>query len=102
MNFIRLKRLFRIDRFISQPTTVDQKPFLKTLLSPTGYLFAGIILLLVIFGLKSQAIDFNKHNFYSNNLRRIQELDARLDHNVLQTRDGLLSHYDPLVQDLAE
>ncbi|MGL5880766.1 MAG: PAS domain S-box protein, partial [Xenococcaceae cyanobacterium] len=68
----------------------------------SSYLLAGVILLLLILGFKSQAINFNEHNFYSNNLRRTQELDARIDRNVLQARDGLLNYYDPLVKDIAE
>jgi PAS domain S-box-containing protein len=102
MNFSKLGRLFGIDRFTSQKTTVGKKSPLKTFLSPSSYLLAGIILLLIIFGFKSQAINFNKHHLYSNNLRRIQELDARIDRNVLQARDGLLNYYDPLVKDIAE
>ncbi len=102
MNFTKLGRLFKIDRFTSQKTTVGKKSFLKTFLSPSNYLLAGIILLLLIFGFKSQAINFNKHNLYSNDLRRIQELDARIERNVLQARDGLLNYYDPLVKDIAE
>jgi PAS domain S-box-containing protein len=60
------------------------------------------MLLLLFFGFKSQAINFNQHNLYSNNLRQVRELDARIDRNVLQTRDGLLSYYDPIVQDIAQ
>jgi PAS domain S-box-containing protein len=100
MNFTKLKRLFA--HLTSQKITVDRKPLLKRLLSPKSYFLAGIILLLLFFGFKSQAIDFNQHNLYSNNVQHIQELDTRIKLNVLQTRDGLLSYYDPIVQDIAE
>jgi PAS domain S-box-containing protein len=100
MNFTKLKKLFA--HLTSQKITVARKPLLKRLLSPPSYFLAGIILLLLFFGFKSQAIDFNQHNLYSNNVQHIQELDTRIKLNILQTRDGLLSYYDPIVQDIAE
>ncbi|MGL4880014.1 MAG: DAHL domain-containing protein, partial [Waterburya sp.] len=35
-------------------------------------------------------------------MQHIQELDTRINLNVLQARDGLLNYYDPIVQDIAE
>ena len=35
-------------------------------------------------------------------MRQIQTLDARINQNVLQVRDGLLNNYDPIVNDLAQ
>lgn len=47
--------------------------------------------------IKSQAIDFIAHDKFSGDLRQIKELDATLSRDVLETRYGLLSHYDSLV-----
>jgi CheY-like chemotaxis protein len=60
MNFTKLKRFFA--HLTSQKITVDRKPLLKRLLSPKSYFLVGIILLLLFFGFKSQAINFHQHN----------------------------------------
>ncbi len=62
----------------------------------------GLVLLFVFLWVNSQAIDFNQHNHYVIDLRRTQELDARINQNVLQASYGLLTYYDPVVNDLAE
>lgn len=62
---------------------------------------SGVILFSVLF-IKAQAIDFTQHNRYVVSLRRINELDARINQNILQTRYGLLSYYDPIVNELKE
>jgi PAS domain S-box-containing protein len=66
------------------------------------YLLLAALLLLVWLWNQSQAIDFDQHSRYLNDLRRIQELDARINQNVLQARVGLLTYYDPIVNELAE
>lgn len=68
-----------------------------------GYLILpALVLLFVFLWVKSQTIDFEQHNLYVVNLRQTQELDARINQNVLQARYGLLSYYDPIVNDIAE
>jgi PAS domain S-box-containing protein len=68
-----------------------------------GYLVpVGSFLLLIVLWSQSHAINFEQHNRYTTKLRRIQELDARISQNVLQARDGILTYYDPIVNDLAE
>jgi PAS domain S-box-containing protein len=67
-----------------------------------GYLLPLVLLVLVILWVKSLAIDVERHNRYLGHLRQIQILDARIDRNVLQVRDGLLTYYDPIVNDLAQ
>lgn len=62
---------------------------------------SGVILFSVLF-IKAQAIDFTQHNRYVVSLRRINELDARINQNILQTRYGLLTYYDPIVNELKE
>lgn len=67
-----------------------------------GYLVAtGVVLLFVFLWVNSQAINFNQHNRYAINLRFSQELDARINQNVLEARYGFLTYYDPIVNDLA-
>jgi PAS domain S-box-containing protein len=51
---------------------------------------------------QSQAIDYNQHSRYLSELRHLQELDARINQNILQSRLGLLMFYDPIVNELAE
>ncbi len=90
----------------SQPTPsrkTGEKPGFSKIWTLSGYLVStGVVLLLIALWVKSQAIDFNEHNRYMGDLRRIQELDARISQNVLQARDGLLTYYDPIVNELAE
>ncbi|WP_199316396.1 DAHL domain-containing protein [Chroococcidiopsis sp [FACHB-1243]] len=69
----------------------------------SGYLLpTGAVILFLLLWMKSQAIDPNRHNRYISNLLRIQELDARINQNVLQARLGLLPYYDPIVHELAK
>jgi PAS domain S-box-containing protein len=68
-----------------------------------GYLLpTGAVLLFLLLWMKSQAIDPNRHSRYISNLLRIQELDARINQNVLQVRLGLLPYYDPIVNEIAQ
>jgi PAS domain S-box-containing protein len=67
-----------------------------------GYLLPLVLVVLVLLWVKSLAIDIDRHNRYLGHLRQIQTLDARIDRNVLQVRDGLLTYYDPIVNDLAQ
>ena len=87
---------------ISQPNS--RKTSNKSNFSNTrSYLILpALVLLFVFLWVKSQAIDFNQHNRYIIDLRRTQELDARINQNVLQTSYGLLTYYDPIVNDLAQ
>jgi hypothetical protein len=63
---------------------------------------AGITLLFLVLWIKSQAIDAAQHQRYTSALRQIQELDARMDRQLLQVRLGKLSYYDPIVDRLAQ
>ncbi len=68
-----------------------------------GYVIvAGALVLSIFLWLQAKAIDFDRHNRYAANLRRIQEMDARINLNILQAQDGILTYYDPIVNDLAE
>jgi PAS domain S-box-containing protein len=84
------------------PKSPKKRNYAQIFLSYSGYLLPGAMLLLGILWVKSQEIDINRHNEYLAKLRQMQELDARLDRNVLQARDGLLKYYDPIVNDLAK
>jgi PAS domain S-box-containing protein len=67
----------------------------------TGYIIptAAVGLFLWLW-FKSGEIDLHQHSRYLNNLQRMQELDARINQNILQARQGILTYYDPIVSDL--
>ena len=69
----------------------------------TGYgLPTGAVLLFLLLWARSQAINLTQHNQYVDALRQLQELDARINQNLLQLRLGLLTYYDPIVQEMTE
>jgi PAS domain S-box-containing protein len=75
----------------------------KTISWLTDYVIpAGIVGLFLLLWVKSGAIDLQQHSRYLNNLQRMQELDARINQNILQARQGLLTYYDPIVRELQE
>ena len=76
--------------------------YAQIFLARSGYLLPGVLLILVILWVKSLSIDNERHNRYLADLRQMQTLDARIDRNILQARDGLLNNYDPIVNDLAQ
>jgi PAS domain S-box-containing protein len=80
----------------------QDRDYARMFLAWSGYLLPGVLPILVILWVKSIAIDNDRHNQYLAHLRQIQTLDARIDRNVLQARDGLLNNYDPIVNDLAQ
>ncbi|MGJ3248693.1 MAG: DAHL domain-containing protein [Elainellaceae cyanobacterium] len=68
-----------------------------------GYILpTAAILLLLLLWTQSQAINIPQHTRYMNALRQLQELDARINQNLLQLRFGLLNYYDPIVNQQAE
>ena len=88
-------------------TAISNKPrrkrdYAQMFLAWSGYLLPFMLVVLAILWIKSIAIDNDRHNQYLAHLRQIQTLDARIDRNVLQARDGLLNNYDPIVNDLAQ
>ena len=88
-------------------TAISNKPrrkrdYAQMFLAWSGYLLPFVLVVLAILWIKSIAIDNDRHNQYLAHLRQIQTLDARIDRNVLQARDGLLNNYDPIVNDLAQ
>ncbi|NJR58970.1 MAG: PAS domain S-box protein [Cyanobacteria bacterium CRU_2_1] len=77
----------------------------KAFLSLAGYLgFAGATLLFIFLWVKSQAIDPNQHSRYATSLRWTQEINARVNQNILLARDGLLTYNEPVLiaNELAE
>ena len=88
-------------------TAISNKPrrkrdYAQMFLAWSGYLLPFVLVVLAILWIKSIAIDNDRHNQYLAHLRQIQTLDARIDRNVLQARDGLLNNYDPIVNDFAQ
>ncbi len=62
----------------------------------------GAALLLTFLFVRTQAIDARVHDRYSTDLRRLLELDATLNQDLLRARDRLLPYYDPLVVGVTE
>ena len=68
-------------------------------------LVLGIILIVAIFIFlfqQTRVLDFKQHDNFTSNLLRLKELDALLNQDVVRSRAGLLTHYDPLANNLAE
>lgn len=62
----------------------------------------GFAIGLTILWSKAYILDIHQHSRYLTLLRRSQEIDARLNQNVLEARLGRLSSYDPIVTQLAQ
>jgi len=60
-----------------------------------GWLLAAGVLAF-LYG-KSNAIDRDAHTRISSQLRVLRQLDAELNQHILETRQGLLASYDPIV-----
>jgi PAS domain S-box-containing protein len=63
---------------------------------------AGMILLVTFLFIKTNVIDSDAHNKFSQHLRRLKELDATLGKDTLESRYGLLTTYDLLITEIAE
>lgn len=97
-------KLFNIGRILAIRQPSSRKIVKKSnIFNIRNYLvISGLAVLFSFLWFNSQAIDFNQHNRYVINLRSSQELDARINQNVLQASYGLLTYYDPVVNDLAQ
>ena len=51
---------------------------------------------------QTRILDFKQHDNFTSNVLRIKELDAWLNQDVVRSRAGLLTYYDPLANNLAE
>ncbi|MEM1253484.1 MAG: DAHL domain-containing protein [Cyanobacteria bacterium P01_H01_bin.21] len=63
---------------------------------------AGVVLLFLLLWAKSQTVNPERHSQYVNALRQLQELDARINQDLLQIKLGLLNNYDPIVDKQAK
>lgn len=75
---------------------------MKTHLKWWLLLLTGIGLVLSFFYVRTQAVDEKQHQLILSKLERLSDLDNLLDRDVLQSRFGLLNHYDPLVDRMRE
>ena len=75
---------------------------MKLLRTPHVWLALSSVVIFIFLLVKTQAIDLEQHNQFSRELRRVNELDAVVTQNMLKSRFGLITNYDPLVRDLAE
>ncbi len=62
----------------------------------------GVVLLLIFLLFKTQAIDYAAQDRFNADLRRLKELDATINQDILKSRYSLLTHYDPFVSEIAE
>jgi len=65
-------------------------------------IIVAAVLALVFLLLKIQAIDYGAHDRFNANLRRLKELDATVNQDLLKSRYSLLTYYDPFVSEIAE
>ncbi len=63
---------------------------------------SAAVLCLTFLFLKTQAIDFGEHDRFSSRLHQLKEVDAILNQDILRSRFGLLTTYDPIVAEVAE
>jgi PAS domain S-box-containing protein len=63
-------------------------------------LAAGVGLVLTFMFLKTDAVNFEEHDQFTRNLLYLKELDKTLNQDLLKSTYGLLSYYDPIVEDL--
>jgi PAS domain S-box-containing protein len=61
----------------------------------------AVCLFLFLFN-QTRIINFQQHDRFLSNLLRIKELDALLNQDVVRSRAGLLTYYDPLANNLSE
>jgi signal transduction histidine kinase/DNA-binding response OmpR family regulator len=63
---------------------------------------AGAALLLTFLFVQQRPVDTGQHDRYLSDLLLMRELDAEINRDLLSSRYGLLSSYDPFVQKLEE
>ncbi|WP_019501558.1 DAHL domain-containing protein [Pseudanabaena sp. PCC 6802] len=103
MKFNLFNRILAARRSYAGDKSDRARRFPKIVSRVGGYaLLTGVTVLAILLWVWARAIDFEQHNRFTANLRRMKELDARINLNVLQVRDGLLTYQDPIVSDLAE
>ncbi|MGL4230209.1 MAG: DAHL domain-containing protein, partial [Casimicrobium sp.] len=67
----------------------------------TGIAIAlALIALLAFLILKTRSVDFDGHNDIVSTLRQIKQLDAEWNVDVLRSKTGFNSNYDPVVSPL--
>ncbi|HKV42681.1 MAG TPA: DAHL domain-containing protein [Blastocatellia bacterium] len=67
-----------------------------------GVIVAGSVLLLGFLLVKTQATDTAAHDQINADLRRLKELDATINQDLLASRYDLLTYYDPFVAEVGE
>lgn len=63
-------------------------------------LVTGLVFLVGFLLVKTQSVNPRQHSIYNLLLLQLKEVDAILDRDLLKIRQGLISYYDPLVDDL--
>lgn len=63
---------------------------------------AAAVLVLTFLFLRTRAIDFGEHDRFNTQLHQLKEVDAILNQDILRSRFGLVTSYDPIVFEVAE
>jgi signal transduction histidine kinase/DNA-binding response OmpR family regulator len=63
---------------------------------------SAAVLVLTFLFLKTQTIDFGEHERFNTRLHQLKEVDAILTQDILRSRFGLLTTYDPIVAEMAD
>jgi PAS domain S-box-containing protein len=66
------------------------------------FLISLALCLFVFLFNQARNLDFQQHDNFTSNLLRIKEIDALLNQDVVKSRSGLLTYYDPLANNFAE
>ncbi len=69
---------------------------MKSFLVRVVFTFLGFILFFFLL-VKSTHLNFHNHYNYVSNLRKLNELDARINQTLLQLKTGKLKNYDAIV-----
>ncbi|HBB31193.1 MAG TPA: diguanylate cyclase [Cyanobacteria bacterium UBA8803] len=60
----------------------------------------GGVFLFAFLSIKAQVIDFKQNERYVSQLRQLNEIDAQLNQEILEAKDGGLDSYDPIAKEL--
>src|SRR5450432_421760 len=63
---------------------------------------SAAILVLTFLFMKTQAIDIGEHDRFSTRLHQLKEVDAILNQDILRSRFGLITSYDPIIAEVSE
>ena len=66
------------------------------------FIFLAAIFIITYLYTKMRGINIKQHGRFVNNIQTLKELNAMMNENILKSRFGILTYYDPLVQKVLE